>query len=354
MEVDSKATGTSKVQDALPVIVSNELTRRETRNTFLPTKVPYPKAIQYALAVAFIMASMLAAMFAATRIGRLIWRASNAVFATLASISDATREELKRSEQEARLIVVNDVVKVVVTRRYVHGMRYWQDMAMTVVLLDDVTIFYNPVPMPVDAMRAMAREKKIVIVVPNMYHHMFVDNYVAVFPSALLVGSQSAGQRHIPPLNIMLPAKSSLPTDIELLRVGGWALDEYVLVVHRVRTLVTAHFISCGTELSVGGASLLPAWLKSIVCKATLWCAAGCLPLYERLTVFDKAAAAATVLRLQELGLQTCISAHGGVCKDGADVVLRRSWGWILSAKHKGTQSGAATTSISDCEATEI
>jgi len=280
--------------------------------------------------VAFILASLLAVMFATTRLARCIWRTSNAAFGILANISDATPEEIERSKTETHIIVVSDTVKVVMTRRYVHGMRYWQDMAMTVVQLADCTIFYNPVPMPTEDMRALARGKHVVVVVPNMYHHMFVNDYIMAFPSALLVGSQGAAERHTPRVAVALPSMVALPADIELLHVDGFSLDEYILVVHSAQLFSAAHFISCGTEVSVGGATLLPTWLKSAVCKAVRWQPAGCLPVYERLAVFDKVAVASFVTRLCALELQTSVSAHGGICEDNAQEVLRRAWGWVI------------------------
>ena len=99
-----------------------------------------------------------------------------------------------------------------------------------------------------------------------------------------------------------------------------------------MRLFSAAHFISCGIELTVGGATLLPAWLKSAVSKANRWQPAGCLPLYERLNVLDKVAVESFVTRLRALELQTSVSAHGGICEDDAQEVLRRAWGWVMSS----------------------
>lgn len=294
-----------------------------------PCEVPCPKAIQYALAIAFILQSFLASMFAATQIGRFIWRKANAAFAMLAGISDSTPEEIERARREARTLVISDIVKLVVTRRYVHGFRYWQDMTMTVVQLVDATIIYNPVPMPIQEMRELALGQHIIVVVPNMYHHMFVDDYVATFPSAVLVGSQGAAERHRPQLPVALPSMVSLPADVELLHVDGVSLDEYIMVIHSARLLCAAHFVSCGTELSVGGATLLPACLKGVVRKVVGWHPDGCLPVYERLAVTDKAAIASFLTGLSALNPVAVISAHGGVCKDDAQKVLTRAWGWV-------------------------
>lgn len=310
----------------------------QPHHQLLPTAVPFPKAIQYALAVSFILASFLAAMFAATVFASCIWRACNAVFAKLAHISNPTLEEIDRSRREARIVAVSDAVTVVVTRRYVHGMRYWQDMAMTVVQLETHTIFYNPMPMQIEEMQALARGKTVVLVIPNTYHHMFVDDYVNAFPCAMLVGSESAAERHVPHLAIVQPSAIVLPAEVEILRVDGWALDEYVMVVHSARLCSAAHFISCGVELSVGGATLLPPWLKRAVCKATRWQAAGGLPLYERLTVSDRSAVASFVSALCALELQTIVSAHGGICEDDAQEVLRRAWAWVLGRERTSHQ----------------
>merc|ERR1719491_1755126 len=104
------------------------------------------------------------------------------------------------------------------------------------------------------------------------------------------MGSQRAAERHAPRLAVALPSILALPADVELLHVDGWALDEYVMVVHSARLFSAAHFIACGIELTVGGATLLPTWLKKAVCKANRWHSAGCLPVYERLAVSDKVA----------------------------------------------------------------
>eukprot|EP00927_Polykrikos_kofoidii_P001393 TRINITY_DN10512_c0_g1_i1.p1 TRINITY_DN10512_c0_g1~~TRINITY_DN10512_c0_g1_i1.p1 ORF type:complete len:390 (-),score=40.22 TRINITY_DN10512_c0_g1_i1:20-1189(-) len=321
--------------DALPCVTLHDVSLTEETVAHQCTvergsKVAHPMAIQIALAVAFIVASLLSAMFATTCLSRCIWRTSNAVFGKLASISDAMTEEIQRSRRESHIVVVSDMVKVVMTRRYVHGMRYWQDMAMTVVQLANYTVFYNPVPVPIEDMRALARGQQVVVVVPNMYHHMFVDDYLNAFPSAILCGSQCAAERHAPRLAVALPSTLALPADVELLHVDGFALDEYIMVVHSERLFSAAHFISCGIELSVGGATLLPTWLKRAVCKASGWHPAGCLPIYERLAVSDKAAVASFVTRLLALEMKTCVSAHGGICEDHAQKVLRRAWGWAI------------------------
>jgi len=226
-------------------------------------------------------------------------------------------------------VAISDTTKLVVTRRYVHGFRYWQDMVMIVVHTADTTIMYNPVPMPIQGMRELALGQQIIVVVPNLYHHMFVDDYVATFPDAMLIGSQCAAKRHKPNLEVALPSTVSLPADVELLHVDGFSLDEYIMFVYSARLICAAHFVSCGTELSVGGATLLPACLKVVVRKAVGWHPNGCLPRYERLAVTDEVSLASFVTRLSALDPVVVVSSHGGLCNDDAQQVLSRAWGWV-------------------------
>ena len=50
-----------------------------------------------------------------------------------------------------------------------------------------------------------AQCQHIIIVVPNTLHHTCVDLFIDVFPDAVIIGSQRAGNRHEPKLNVSSP-----------------------------------------------------------------------------------------------------------------------------------------------------
>ena len=96
-------------------------------------------------------------------------------------------------------------------------------------------------------------------------------------------------------------------------------------------TLVTAHFVTCGDELIVGGSLLLPCSVIKLVSWINGWNKDGCIAMYERLTCNDESATVQLIKNLMKMNIKSIVSAHGGIAVGETKEVLMRCWGHLFA-----------------------
>jgi hypothetical protein len=169
------------------------------------------------------------------------------------------------------------------------------------------------------------------LVSPNKLHHLYLHDWQAAYPQALLWGPQSTIRKR-PDLRFQEPLRDSPPSewgaaiDQAWFR-GSFAMDEIVFCHRPSRTVIMADLIEAFSERF-----LREHWrwwqrplarLDGIVAEKAL------APLEWRLSFLDRAPARAARSKLLNWDCERVIMAHGEWRRSGGREFLARSLAWL-------------------------
>ncbi|MAN45511.1 MAG: DUF4336 domain-containing protein [Alphaproteobacteria bacterium] len=181
-----------------------------------------------------------------------------------------------------------------------------------------------------EAVNALGRVAHLVS--PNKIHHLFLQDWNAVWPDARLWGPASTIKKRSD-LNFEPALEHTPPADWQGVIDQFWfrgsiAMDE-IAFLHTPSG--TAIFADLSENFSQ---SFLEAnWKNWQRMVANLWGIVqgkGYAPLEWRLSWIDRTSARKTILRLIGRKPEHVIMAHGEWIDTGADVFLRRAFSWLL------------------------
>ncbi len=165
------------------------------------------------------------------------------------------------------------------------------------------------------------------IVMPNLYHHVYVTEAIQRWPNAR-VHAPAAMRRKRPEVRIDADLTETPDPDwggaLVPLHVDGSMLDETVFVHRPTRTLITADLVE-----NFDGSPHLPTrlYLKVAGLEGRVgW------SRFLRLAYRDRPAARRSLDRLLALDFDRIVVAHGRVLEHGGPAAVRDAFGWLKAA----------------------
>ncbi|WP_239479535.1 DUF4336 domain-containing protein [Actibacterium sp. 188UL27-1] len=167
------------------------------------------------------------------------------------------------------------------------------------------------------------------LVPPNTLHHLFLTEWVAAYPKAVL---------HAPPgLQIKRP---DLAFDIDLVDAPhpdwGGEIDHLVIAGNRITTEVAFFHRPSGTVLVADLLQQIPedrlsGW-RALVARLDLMTGPEpSVPRKFRLAFTDRKAARAAITRMLQWPAEQVVMAHGTPVTYDAPAFLRRAFGWLIT-----------------------
>jgi hypothetical protein len=119
---------------------------------------------------------------------------------------------------------------------------------MTVVRLSDGSLFvHSPIALDDDLKRSIDALGPVAhIVAPSLYHHLFVGGFADAYPEAKTHGASGLEKKRSDLHFDAILGEESEPAwrdDVDVVKVGGFALGETVFFHRPSRTLVSADFM---------------------------------------------------------------------------------------------------------------
>lgn len=218
-----------------------------------------------------------------------------------------------------------------------------QSITMTVVRSGEHVLVYNPIPLSTAQLRehvlTTSPSTHYHIVLPSVYHHMFVDAYLDVLPRerVSLVGSTKAGLRHNPPLSVQ-PASTLRMPRVQVFETSRVSEEISLLVPLSPEgcsggaLLLVCHLFQCDDMVQMRFVSRH--WALRLLERAFKWISGfhdgGGLDLLftAHLTDADDCIEAIRAMRDLE-GVSGIVCAHGGLCSVEPRQLLRRHLSWL-------------------------
>lgn len=197
---------------------------------------------------------------------------------------------------------------------------------MTVVrLASGDLLLHSPVPITaalkaeIDAIGPVAH-----IVCPNLFHHSYAGEAVALYPSALLYGPQDLRQKR-PDLtfhaDLMPQPAPAWQAELQPLAIEGCLLQETVFYHPATRTLISCDLVE--------NFLTSPHWITRLYLKlAGLHGRIGWSRLL-RMVYTDRKAARRSIDRLLEWPFERVVLSHGNLIDRNAHEAVRQAFTWL-------------------------
>ena len=195
---------------------------------------------------------------------------------------------------------------------------------MTVVRLQDGGLLVHS---PIRLTAELRQELKTLgelryVMVPNLFHHLFVLDYLALEPKPTLMAPVSIRRKRpdLPVAQELPQALAPLRDDLVGIEVAGHRADETVLYHPASKTLVVTDLAYNITD----GTGMERAWFR-IFGKL----GSPCLPVYHRLAVTDRKQLRRALDQILELDFERLIVGHGDIIERQPREAFRTLWRWI-------------------------
>jgi len=169
------------------------------------------------------------------------------------------------------------------------------------------------------------------IVIPNLYHHVYVADAIGRWPAAR-VHAPAAMRRKRPELRIDADLSGTPDPDwcgvLSPLHIDGALLDETVFVHGPSRTLIASDLVENFETSAHLGTRL---YLKAAGVHGHVGWSRFLRPVYR-----DRPAARRSIDRLLELDFDRIVLAHGRVLERGGHAAVREAFRWLPPASTTG------------------
>ncbi len=202
-----------------------------------------------------------------------------------------------------------------------------------VVRLDNGDLWvWSPVALTADLKAEIATLGRVAhLVSPNKIHHLYLQDWRAAYPDALLWGPASTIKKRPdlsfqPPLDDTAPAPWADEIDQVWFR-GSPFLDEIVFFHRPSKTAILADLSE-----NFGDAFLKQHWSawKRLIARAwKITVGHGHAPLELRLTWFGRKAGPRALEKLLSLAPERVVMAHGEWQKENGTAYLKRAFSWL-------------------------
>ncbi len=209
------------------------------------------------------------------------------------------------------------------------GLRLTATMAV-LRLGDGSLLLYAPVRMTAERRSEIVALGTVAhLYAPNVYHHLFIGEWAAAFPSARLHAPAELRKKR-PELRIDreigASAEPSFESIVDEVRIEGFRLHESVLVYRPARTLIVADLVH-----NVGRPE--DAWTR-LYTKMMGFYDRVALSRAIRLTAFsDRAAARRCLETLLAHPFERLVVGHGAPLSAGAREKIAAAYGWLLESE---------------------
>ncbi|MFO0580326.1 MAG: DUF4336 domain-containing protein [Polyangia bacterium] len=202
---------------------------------------------------------------------------------------------------------------------------------MTVLRLSDGRLLlHSPVAMTPERRAAIERLGEVAhLYAPNLYHHLFVGEWAAAFPSAMLHAPAGLAQKRRDLRIDRIHGAAPVPALADVLdevRIDGFRLEECVLFYRPAQTLVVAdlvHHIGRPTHRWTALYARAMGFYDRVALSRMLrWAAFS-----------DRAAARRSVERMLSLPFERLVVGHGSPLTRGAREALAAACAWLPAAQ---------------------
>ena len=187
-------------------------------------------------------------------------------------------------------------------------------------------LLYSPLELTVERRAAVESLGKVAhLYAPNLYHHRWIGDWSAAFPSARLHAPAGLAKKRADLRVDRAHAAEAEPAFAELVReqrIEGFRLEECVLVYHPARTLIVADLVQNVGRPPDPWASLYSRMMgfydRVALSRALRWMAFS-----------DRAAARKSIDELLALPFDSLIVGHGAPLSRGAKEALQQAFSWL-------------------------
>jgi hypothetical protein len=208
------------------------------------------------------------------------------------------------------------------------GMKLTATMTVLRLAGDDL-LLHSPIAMtPARRAAVEALGRVLHLYAPNLYHHLWIDEWAAGFPAAR-VHAPAGLSRKRPGLRIDRVHRSApepaFTGVVDELCIGGFRLEESVLFYRPARTLVIA-------DLAHNVGRPADPWTKLYTQAMGFYDRVALSRLIRWTAVSDRAALRRSIDDLLALSFERVVVGHGAPLESGAKQALASAYSWLPAA----------------------